>query len=77
MEAAGKFRLVNGVVVSVDNFQSGLNTDSLKDRKVVAKVLCRSVIEQGALTLTSGNTHVESKFLRDSFMLVDEKSIAN
>ena len=70
-EHSGKYRLVNGIIASADvlTIPEGLN--NLKKRKEVAKVMKRGIIEQTALTMNSGLTHVENKSIAPIINLVD------
>ena len=48
---------------------------SMKSRKELAKVMNRGVIEQSALNLNSGITHVENQFPNEVINLVDSSLI--
>ena len=74
-EHSGKYRLVNGIIASADALANPKGvfegSNNLKMRKEVAKVMKRGIIEQTALTINSGLTHVENKSLAPTINLVD------
>ena len=70
-EHSGKYRLVNGIIASADVLTIPEDLNNLKKRKEVAKVMKRGIIEQTALTMNSGLTHVENKSLAPTINLVD------